>query len=344
MKFLGIDFKPGFIVYRNGPGPVWVCPHSGPAIEIPTSRDHWSETIASQCWLNTGGTLIVSTIPRKQMYGMDFNREVPTKDSALNLWPEFVRDENRERLERYRKTYSWTAIDELDHRHRLKIYNDFWDTVKRSGNVIIFFHTQFTRIKNFPSVMDIITYQGRGVRDEIIKAIVEKTNKECEDFFRQMEKPYKDEIYLEHQRIINRTKEVFSEFSLEKMKVEYRKHTIDDMNIIKKYASKGVCRKLEKEFSEKNFLSALKSALRQRVLPCITIESIFKGQKALRMKKPMFRKGNIVMEVETTRFLSYWYPKIASEIVMGILKDIVSVEMYKDMGLKQTQILKFFRK
>ncbi|MCK4532038.1 MAG: hypothetical protein KAT94_04155 [Candidatus Aenigmarchaeota archaeon] len=344
MKFLNIDFRPGFIVYRNGPGPVWVCPHSGPAVEIPTSRDQWSETIASLCWLKMGGTLIVSTIPRKQMYGMDFNREIPPKDSSLNLWPQFVKDENKERLEKYRKVYSWTAVDEADHKHRLKIYNDFWNTVRRAGNIIVFLHTQFTRIKNFPSVMDVITYRGRGVKNEIIKAMVKKTNEKYEQFFRHIEKPYKDEIYLEQQRVIDRIKEVFSEFNPDKMKVEYKTNILSDLDIIKKYANRKVYRRLQKEFNEKNFLSALKSALKQKIHPHITVESIFKGQKALTMKKPLFREGNIVMEVETTRFLGNWYPRRASEIVMEILKDMVSVEMYRKMGFKQTQIVKFLKK
>lgn len=344
MKFLSIDFKPGFVIYRNGPGPVWVCPHSGPALEIPTSRDQWSDTIASLCWLKMGGTLIVSTIPRKQMYGMDFNRDIPPKDSSLSLWPEFVRDENKERLEEYRKVYSWTAIDEADHKHRLKIYNDFWNTVRRAGNIIIFLHTQFTRIKNFPSVMDVITYQGRGVKDEIIKAIVKKTNKKYEDFFKHIEKPYKNEIQHEHIRVIDRIKEVFSEFGLDKMKVEYKSHILDDIKIIKKYANREVYRKLEREFNEKNFLSALKSALSQKIHPHVTLELLFKGHKALKMKKQLFIKDKIVMEVEMTRFLGHWYPRKASDIVIDILKDMISIDMYRKLGAKQTQIAKFIKK
>jgi len=343
MKFLNINFRPGFIVYRNGPGPVWVSPHSGPAIEIPTARDQWSDTVASLCWLKMGGTFIVSSVPRKQMYGMDFNREVPPKDSALRLWSEFVKDEKRGRLERYRKVYSWAAIDEADYKNRLKIYNDFWNIVRRAGNVIVFLHTQFTRIKNFPSVMDVITYQGRGVKKDIISAIVEKANEKYKGFFKQMEKAYKDEIYLEQRRIIDRIKEVFSEFALDKMKVEYRANILNDMKVVKKYANKDVYEKLRREFNERNFLLAVRSVLRKRITPHVTVESIFKGQKALTMKKPLFRKGNIIMEVEITRFLGHWYPKKASDIIMDILNDLISIDMYRKMGAKQTQMMKFIK-
>lgn len=344
MRFLEVDFRPGFTVYRNGHGPVCVCPHSGPALETPTSADHWSETVGSLCWLKMGGTFIISGLPRKQMYGVDFNREKPPRDSAVNLWPEFVRDENRDRLERYRKNYSWTSASGTDYSNRLSIYNDFWDTVRRSGNVIIFFHRQFTRMKNFPSVMDVITYQGKGVRKEVIDAIVKKTNRKYRDFFKHISRPYKDEIHLEHIRIIDRIKRIFSGFDLDKMKVEYKTNTMNDMKKIKKYADKKAYARLEKKFNDKNFLRALKSALKKGGDPRITVESIFKGQKALTMKKPLFRKDNIVMEVETTSFLGNWYPSIASDIIMDILNDIISVDIYRKMGAKQTQIAKFINK
>lgn len=347
MKFLKVDFRPGFTVYRNGPGPVWVSPHSGPALEVPTSRDQWSETIASLCWLKMGGTLIVSGIPRKQMYGMDLNREIPPEDSALNLWPEFVKDENKERLKKFRGTYSWTSMDREDYRNRHMIYSDFWRTVRRSGNIIIFLHTQFTRIKNFPSIMDVITYQGRGVKSEIIEAMVEKTNRKYDKFFREIDRKYRNSVYFEHMRIIERIKRVFPKFSLDDLKVEYRSNVLADMEVMRKYAEKKSMKRLEKKFNEKNYLSAVKSALgsarSRKVHPRITIESIFKGQKALSMKKPLFADGKIVMEVETTRFFGNWYSRTVSEIVMDILKEVVSVEKQRKMGAKQTQIAKFIR-
>ena len=45
-----VTFNKGFSVYES-PGDIYfVTPHSGPAFEVTTSRDEYSETIASLSW------------------------------------------------------------------------------------------------------------------------------------------------------------------------------------------------------------------------------------------------------------------------------------------------------
>ncbi len=343
MKFLDIDFKLGFIVYRNGHGPVWACPHSGPALEVSTSRDENTDTVASHCWLKTGGTLIISGMPRKMMYGVDLNRNIPPKEISVNLFDQFIKDKFRKRLHNYRKEYAWASANEADYKKRLSIYNDFWRSVKRSGNVIVFVHRCYTRLKNFPSLIDVITYQGEGVDKKIIETISERINKKYEPFFKRISKYYKEYVMLEQKRVIEKVKRLFSEFDLSKMKVEYKEHVLSDIEVMKKYAEKNKIRRLEKEFNEKNFMAAVRSALNSNTYPKITVESIFKGQKALRIKKPMFIENNVVMEAECTSFLNYWYPDMASDILIDLLGNLVSVDFYKKMGAKQTQILKYVR-
>jgi hypothetical protein len=343
MKFLSIDFRPGFVVYKNGDGPVWVCPHSGPAMETPTSRDENSETVASLCWLKIGGTLITSSVPRKMTYGIDYNRD-PPDTSSVNMWDDFIKNGYSKRLESYRKKYSWVPKDMEDHRCRLRIYNDFWRTVMRSGNIIIFVHRKFTRMKNFPSILDIITYQGEGVNKEIIKAIVRKVNKKYEGFFSKIRKDYNDAIMLEQKRIAGRIKQIFSDFDIEKMKVEYKENILEDMEKIRKYGDKEKFRKLKRNFNEKNFFSAIRSVFKHRINPRITVESIFKGAKAVKKKKELMSGKKIVMEIECTNFMNYWYPGVMSDIIIDLLKHLVSVDIYKRLGVKQTQIMKFVKK
>jgi hypothetical protein len=343
MKFLNIDYKPGFTIYRNGEGPVWVCPHSGPALEVPTSRDENTDTVASRCWLKTGGSLIISNMSRKMTYGVDFNRDVPPKDLSVNLFDQFIKDESRRRLYNYRKDYAWVSHNETDHRNRISIYDNFWRSVKRSGNVVVFVHRQFTRMKNFPSIIDIITYRGEGVQKKIIETIAEKINKKYEKFFKSISKYYKEYIMLEQKRNIENIERIFSEFDFDKMKIEFKDNIIEDIKVMKKYADRKTIRKLEKEFNKRNFIAALRSALKYGEYPKITVDSVFQGQKAMRIKKPMFIKDNIVMDVECTSFLNYWYPDVASDILIDLLKNLVSVDLYKKMGAKQTQILKFVK-
>ena len=83
----------GFLVYENGKDIVWVVPHSGPALETPTSRDARSDTVASLCWLKVGGRLVVSSTPRKRALGIDFNRDPPPLGRSLRHYPLFMKDE-----------------------------------------------------------------------------------------------------------------------------------------------------------------------------------------------------------------------------------------------------------
>ncbi|MCD6591035.1 MAG: hypothetical protein J7K72_03630, partial [Candidatus Aenigmarchaeota archaeon] len=218
LEFFGADFHRGFTILSSGSGPVWVCPHSGPSIETVTSRDDNSDTVASRCWLKTGGTLIISGISRKMTYGVDFNRNIPPKDVALNLFDEFFTHILSSRLERYRKEYAWSARNSTDYKTRSNIYNDFWKAVERSGNVVVFVHRQFTRMKNYPSLMDIITYQGEGVNKKIVETVVGNINKKYERFFKKIWSYYKDYIIMEERRIIEVIKEKFGEFDINRLK------------------------------------------------------------------------------------------------------------------------------
>ena len=84
-----MDFKikEGYLVYQTSRDPVLVTPHSGPALEIATSRDDNSETVASLCWQKIGGTLIISNVSRKRMWGIDFNRDIPPIINGLSDLP-----------------------------------------------------------------------------------------------------------------------------------------------------------------------------------------------------------------------------------------------------------------
>ena len=344
MKHLKIDFQPGFSIYKNGDGPVWVCPHAGPALEVPTSRDENTDTVASLCWFKTGGSLVVSGIPRKRMLGIDFNRDPPPEDLSLLLWPKFVENGYSERLKNYRKKYAWVSQTKTDYHQRMNIYKNFWSSIKKLGNVIVFVHREYIRMKNFPSIMDVITYQGEGVNKEIIKRIVGKINKKYEPFFKKISRDYKDSIFLEQRRTVERIKKLFTEFNLNKIKIEDKENILDDIKVINKYADKRKIKKMKKDFNEKNFLSALKSALRNGPDPQVTVEAIFKGEMAIRTKKPLFIKQNIVMEVECNSFINYWYPDMTSQIIFDLLKNLVSVDRYRKLGIRQTDILKFMKR
>ena len=86
-----IFYRKGYIVYQEKGEHNFtsVPPHAGAALEIPTSRDDNSETVASLCWMKTGGNFILSTMPRKRAFGVDFNRGIPKKTVSLVICRKF---------------------------------------------------------------------------------------------------------------------------------------------------------------------------------------------------------------------------------------------------------------
>ena len=335
---MNVQFYPGFSLYRLADDPVFVAPHSGPAFEIPTSRDDNSDTVASICWMKTGGALILSGIPRKAVAGIDFNRDIPPEKLSLSMWSDFLGDVHSDELASYRRRYAWVAKNSADHEARLRIYNNFWGLV-RKGNIVVFVHRKFTRMKNFPSMMDVITYQGRGVDNAIISDIVEKVNEKYADFFFKVEHKYKQAILLEQQRVVDRIEGLFSGFSLKTMRLDYRKHVLEDMAVVRRFADRRFYKRLKHNFNKNNFMLACRSALKKPNVPGITVESIFKGSKARRSKAPLFKRDHkIVMEVECNQFLGYWYPDVAAEIIVDILSRLREVDAYSRLGMKQTHI------
>ncbi|MFC2143855.1 hypothetical protein ACFLQO_00670, partial [Candidatus Aenigmatarchaeota archaeon] len=205
-----IKFYPGFTVYKNGKGPTYVTPHSGPALETVTSRDDNSETVASLCWMKTGGTLIVSNMTRKRLLGIDFNRQPPPIKKAIKYYDKFKKAENQEMLHKYRNKYAWVAKDEEDYMKRFKVYNDFWNEV-RKGHFIVLVHRAFTRLKAVPSVMDLSTFQGKGVNTKFLNNVISEINKKHSRFFRDADFEYKNVLYLEQKKVINNLIRIYGE-------------------------------------------------------------------------------------------------------------------------------------
>ena len=337
------DFRNGFTVHKDGGDFVFVSPHSGPALETPTARDEYSETVASLCWKKLGGTLIVSNVTRKRMWGIDFNRMKPPKDLAIKYFPLFEKDreEDREKLYDYRKKYAWVAVNEKDHRHREKIFDGFWHTVRNSGRLNVFLHRKFMRPKNFPMVMDIVNFQGKGVDTPIVKKIIENINEEYKEFFESIKNLYLSEVMVEERRIIKRMKKVFGDFSLEKAGMEYKEHLKSDLKFIKKYADKDLVKKLDDRFNQTNFLKATKSGLKNAKTPYVSLNKIFGGGLAFGPATELEMGDRIILEIELNQFIGRFFPEEASDIVNSLVDKLRKIEKYKIMGMGQTEIIKF---
>lgn len=320
--YMNIKFYPGFTVYKNGKGPTYVTPHSGPALETTTSRDDNSDTVASLCWLKTGGTLIVSNIPRKRLLGVDFNRGIPPVKRALDYYEKFRRGEDHDTLYMYRKKYAWVAKDKGDYMNRLRMYQDFWNEV-RKGHFIVLVHRAFTRLKAVPSVMDLSTFQGKGIDTRFLKRVIWDINKKYSEFFELTDFEYKNVVYLEQKRVINNLLRVYGDLDLKKIKADFLINIKKDMGMIMKYANKRLKERLDDDLSPQNFLLATRSALEKIGYPKITVERVFKGSLAIGPKTQLFpTKNKIIIQFEPTTFLNSWYPEEASNMIIEIVNRV----------------------
>jgi len=339
-----MEFREGFTIYKKGIGPVFACVHTGPSFETPTSRDDNSDTVASLCWLEMNGSLVFSNITRKRLFGIDFNRSMPPKKQALDFYRLFENDIEKKGLKKYRERYGWVASNEQDYSKRLSIYSNFWSTIRLLGNFIIFIHRSFTRMKNYPNVMDVITFQGQGVDKKIVEEIVKKLNKKYQPFFSDIESAYKGSVIREQKNILDRVEEKFQSIELSKIEVGYRENMRNDLNVIKKYASKRLFARLERNFTKTNFILTSKNAMKNMPTPHITVESIYSGRLCLGPKRHLLGMNKVVLVIECNKFINYWHPDIAAQIIVDMVRKIKSVKKYRNMGFGQTQILKFLKK
>jgi len=311
----------GFLVYENGKEITWVIPHSGPALETPTSRDDGSDTVASLCWLKVGGRLIVSTMPRKRALGIDFNRDSPPLGKSIEYFHLFMNNESPEKLEEYRGRYAWCAADKGDYGKRLRIYKKFWSAVRESGRTVVFLHTKFTRLKNFPSIMDVVVYEDYGFSRKILAPTIRRINRKYSEFFESISENYRNVVLLQQKRIVERITEIYGNFNIKDVQVEYKKHLLEDLRIIKRYADKKRVDRLARKFTPKNFILAVKSALLNGETPQVTVESIFRGEHGRSQTKRIFRSKNVI-SIESNAFLNHWYPNEASDIILDIVNEI----------------------
>ena len=312
------EFKKGYTVYKNKDDPVFVVPHSGPALEIATSRDDNAETVASLCWKKDGGVLIVSGISRRRQWGIDFNRDIPSIDKAIDtsIWV----NDDIEKMFEYKQKYAWVAFDEKDYEAKLKIYQNFWADVSK-GKKIIFVHRSFPKIRSVPSVMDVVTFGGEGVKKKVIQEIVSDVNSKYFDFFQKIDKDYKQSIILETKRTILDTLRIFKSFDMGKINGWHKYYLERDLERINEYCDKEMLEELKKNFTPQNYLIAVESALKNIPDPKITIENVFDGTFALGPKRKLFPlHGKTIISVESSRFMNFWHPDTASEMILDIVR------------------------
>ena len=337
-------FYEGFTVYSNGENPVYVCPHSGPALISPKNRDENSETVASLCFEKTGGSLVISNMPRKRNFGIDFNRDLPSQEHATMLYPEFMANKNLEKLQKFKSNFAFAAMSKADYMEKVRIFRSFWTTVGNLGSIIVFFHRKYSRVKNYPSIIDIVTYEGRGVDTGVITEIVDSVNLKYDAFLDEIKPFYTDQILMETKRILLRLKENFKTEELKDLSHPDMEVIANDLEILKKIGDPKLLKEFLDDPCHERFYKLTEDTLSKPAHPKITIENIFKGRKALSQKEKFFNNHFLIMEAEINSFMSFWFPEKTAEILMEIVSRLQSAKLYRHLGIAQTHVTEFFGK
>jgi len=320
------QFKRGYITYTNSDNNVVIiAPHSGPAVEFSTARDDNSETVASLLFKKIKGKLIISNMPRNRIWGVDFNRDIPSLKTALTAYEKFLGKKDKRYLFDFRQKYAFVASNEDDYENRLTIYQNFWGEIIK-GKYIILIHRSFPRVKSLPSIMDFVTFKDNGVKNGVIHEIVTSINEKYYNFLSDIDLAYKKMIMFEQERAVINNLKIYKTINPLRLQGEYKVSIEKDLEKIETYASKYYVEKLKDNFTPQNFLEACRSALDNSPTPQITIENVFDGSLAHGPNRKLFpAKGRIVLEAEPSRFLNFWYPKVTAEIIKDVLDRLIEI-------------------
>jgi len=312
------QFKKGYLLYeKNELTPALVCPHSGPAITTPIARDDHSETIAFQCWKELGGKLIISSLPRTQVFGIDFNRDIPPKNLSIDLYHQIVNEPSTRDLMRFKKKYAWLAKDEDDYYKRLNIYQNFWSEAEESSHVLLY-HKSFTKMKAIPSILDIIPIKGKKT---VINSIIHGLNKKYEPFLRGIERDFKQAVLIETKRTINRIVKKYGKFDINLIEEDTNPNFRKDINNMLKYANRFYIKKLKDKWNIANYLETIKSALRNSPHPNFTMAHVHDATLAHGPKrKLLISPKKLILELEINAFVGYWYSEKIAEIIKDLYK------------------------
>lgn len=320
-----VCFHRGFITYDFGKKSLlFVDVHPTTDLSFTPRDDIGADLLCVQLAKNLKCKTIITTMPRNQEFGMDFNRLPPSEREATKIFEKFVNNIIGD-VGKYEKKYAWVAANRADHRRRCRIYEEFWSTVKRlskSVDIVVFIHVQDCELRNFPSALDLVPISGFSKNK--IKKVVAKINKKYKDEFEKLKSDFIAYAVSYHR---NQYKTILLQMfnsTNPKRFSGVEKENYEKM--LKRVLALG----FKKEYKElKNFYSISRHVkivrkIYKRIPLKATYMLNFSGRFALGTKKAMkeLKMKNLkVLEVEVNSFLS----EVRTDLAIKILEDLVEL-------------------
>lgn len=345
------DLHNGFIVYKNNYGPVFIALHAGHAFGSVFGRDDNSDVVCTKCWEKCGGTLILTTISRNRVYGIDFNRDIPPLDLAIEMYRKF-QNKRKRLIKQFERKYAFVAKNKTEYYSKLRVYTNLWSVIRNSGNFLVFLHRHYARLKNYPSLMDIITFKDIGIKRAILQGIIEEVNSLYSKFFRKIAKEFKEFILMEEKRIMDAgdraafIEDVKTILPWCYEKIESKKSLVlgKEKDLKSILMNKETLENIQDKRIQNKIIKVFRLALKNAPTPHITLEKVFSAEFAIAPLKQLLKAGNrIAIEIEVNEFLSRFYPDVAVDIVLELIRRIREADVYKKLGFTQTQILRFIK-
>jgi hypothetical protein len=319
-----IDFHTGFTTYDFGDNNfLFVDLHPTTDLTFMPRDDIGADLVSVNLARKMKCKAIITTLPRNQQYGIDFNRLPPSEAHAIGMLPKFMNHKFGD-TKNYEKRYAWVATDKLDHRKRKGIYNRFWSTVKKSASelskkgILVFVHVQNPELRNYPSAMDVIPISG--LHEARVKKAIEKLNGKYAKEFGRLKKDFTTYLvsYNSNQYktvLMQMFKSLNPKRFVGAEKENYHKmlNKLKALGFHKEYAQ------LKNSYSIESHANAIKKVC-GKVPPRITYMMNFTGKFALGTRKET--KGYKVLEVEMNSFLSEVRTDLAIRILEGLLNEI----------------------
>jgi hypothetical protein len=318
-------YKEGFLLLKTGkPGPVFIAPHSTMTLLAVTRGDVSSELITARLIRKLGGFGIISTVPRKGRYGIDYFRESATMEEAVKMF-HASKNNGYDLRYRFEKKYAFFARDEEEYLEKSNAYNQFWTTVETlapKNPVFVLMHSQGTRMKNFPSLLDITTLDGEWMNEEKVRSVLAEINDKNKNIFESLKTELKKyacswaELWLKNAVLYR-----FGEFELKKLQGAYKVTIEDD---VKKAAAllKQNPKPLIKNLTWKSYINLIEECVKKSNFE-VTYQNAFNGEPGrARIRKLLDHCGGEAVLFETSTFLNETHPNVSIRLVADVLSAI----------------------
>jgi len=292
-----IKIHKGFITLKSGKnGPLFIAPHSGMALNNPEGEiDRGTQSVAYHYLKKYGGSAIISLFSRERDLGIDLWRPMPVGRKIS-------------------KKYAWYPFSRKYDEEKKKIYKKFWKFIfSQKSDTIIILHRQLPRVKNYPSIIDVVSIIGRGFSRKRMRKVIEKMNKEYEDRFYWLRDEYR-ELML-----------VYIDYCLLCYKKHIKSFLKKDFITFKKTLGVQATKKLEKNFSKSLLKKYILKLIHKQPDLKITLEKNFTGKYIGKVLDPIL-DDRLVVSFEINQLLSQYYPLLTAKIIHEIIYEYKKAE------------------